>query len=279
MASAGLGSAGSAAVEQGRSPARRPRTARALAAFSAWLRAYRRVWRGSAVNTLLVPVLNLAALGYGLGSLVNAHGGIEGVPYAQYLGPGLLAAGVMQTATDESMFPVMGALRWNRTYYAMTATPLTPAEVFVGHLLYILARALSGAIVFACVLWGLGLLHGPTSLLVAPFAFLLAAAFATPVMAYSVRARNDESFALLYRFVWIPMFLFAGAFFPVSQLPGWLQPVAAATPLWHGVELCRAATLDRLSWPAVAVHVLYLTACAAIGFVAAVRSYRGVLAR
>jgi lipooligosaccharide transport system permease protein len=262
-----------------RTPADRPRLSRALAAFSAWLHAYRRVWRGSAVNTLLVPVLNLAALGYGLGSLVNGHGGIQGLPYAQFLAPGLLASGVMQTATDESMFPVMGALRWNRTYHAMTATPLTSSDVFVGHLTYVLARAVSSASVFTCVLWGLGLLHGPTSLLVVPFAFLLAAAFATPVMAFSVRARNDESFALLYRFVWIPMFLFAGAFFPVSQLPEWLQPVAVATPLWHGVELCRAATLDRLSWPAVAVHVLYLVAFAVGGFVLSVRAYRGVLAR
>jgi lipooligosaccharide transport system permease protein len=185
----------------------------------------------------------------------------------------------MQTASDESTFPVMGALRWNRTYHAMTATPLSSADVFVGHLLYVLARAVSGAVVFGCVIWAFGLTHGPTALLVLPFSVLLAAAFATPVMAFSVRARNDESFALLYRFVWIPMFLFAGAFFPVSQLPAWLQPLAKATPLWHGVELVRGATLDQLSWPAVTVHVVYLAAFAVTGFVLSVRAYRRVLAR
>jgi lipooligosaccharide transport system permease protein len=252
---------------------------RAFAAFFAWLQVYRRVWRGSAVNTVLVPVLNLLALGYGLGTLVNGNGGIDGIPYAQFLAPGLLAAGVMQTATDESMFPVMGALRWNRTYFAMTATPLTAAEVFVGHLLYVLARAWSGAILFLVVLWAFRLTNGPSALLVVPFSLVLAAAFATPVMAFSVNARNDETFAMLYRFVWIPMFLFSGAFFPVSQLPVWIQVIAKITPLYHGVELVRAATLDQLSWPAVAFHLLYLSAFAVVGFVLAVRAYRRVLAR
>ena len=252
---------------------------RALAAFFAWLQVYRRVWRGSAVNTVLVPVLNLLALGYGLGTLVNGNGGIDGVPYAQYLAPGLLAAGVMQTATDESMFPVMGALRWNRTYFAMTATPLTAAEVFVGHLMYVLARAWSGAMVFLCVLLAFRLTNGPAALWVLPFALLLAAAFATPVMAFSVNARNDEAFAMLYRFVWIPMFLFSGAFFPVSQLPTWIRVIAEVTPLYHGVELVRAATLDDLTWPAVGVHVAYLSAFAVVGFFLAVRAYRRVLAR
>jgi len=252
---------------------------RSTAAFLAWLRGYRRVWRGSAVSTLLVPILNLLALGYGLGTLVDANGGIEGVPYPVFLAPGLLAAGVMQTAADEGTFPVMGALRWNRTYHAMSATPLTSGNVFVGHLAFVVARAVSGGVVFLAVMLGFGLVRGAEWPLVVPFVALLALAIAAPVMAYSVVARNDEAFVLLYRFVWIPMFLFAGAFFPVSQLPGWLQPVARVTPLWHGVELCRGATLGVLSWPGVAVHVLYLAAWGLGGILLARRAYRRVLER
>jgi lipooligosaccharide transport system permease protein len=253
--------------------------ARAWAAFLAWLAAYRRVWRGSAATTLIVPILNLLALGYGLGTLVNGNGGVGGVPYAEFLAPGLLAAAAMQTAADEGTFPVMGALRWNRTYHAMTATPLGAGEVFVGHLLYVVARATSGAVVFTVVIWAFGLTHGATTLLAVPFALLLALAVAAPVMAYSVHARNDESFALMYRFLWIPMFLFAGAFFPVSQLPAWLQPIAVATPLYHGVELVRGATLDELTWAAVLVHCGYLLVLGAVGVVLSVRGYRRVLAR
>ena len=262
--------------------ARRPAPSapdRAAAAFLSWLSAYRRVWRGSAVSTLLVPVLNLLALGVGLGTLVNAKGGIDGLPYSVYLAPGLLAAGVMQTAADEGTFPVMGALRWNRTYLAMTATPLTAGDVFLGHLGFVLARAVSGGTAFLLVIVVFGLERGTEWPLVVPFATLLAFAIAAPVMAFAVRAKNDASFALLYRFVWIPMFLFAGAFFPITQLPTWLQPVARLTPLWHGVELCRGATLSDLTWSGVAVHVGYLALWGVAGLVLASRAYRRVLDR
>jgi lipooligosaccharide transport system permease protein len=252
---------------------------RSSAAFLAWLQAYRRVWRGSAVSTLLVPILNLLALGYGLGTLVDANGGIDGVSYPLFLAPGLLAAGVMQTAADEGTFPVMGALRWNRTYHAMSATPLTSGDVYLGHLAFVVARAVSGGVVFLLVMLGFGLVQGGEWPLVVPFVALLALAIGAPVMGYSVAARNDEAFVLLYRFVWIPMFLFAGAFFPISQLPGWLQPIARLTPLWHGVELCRGATLGVLTWSGVVVHVLYLAAWGAVGLFVGRRAYRRVLER
>jgi lipooligosaccharide transport system permease protein len=271
MAATGLPS--EAATRTGFSPDR------AWAAFLAWLHAYRRVWRGTAVNTLLVPVLNLLALGYGLGTLVNPKGGIDGVSYAQFIAPGLLAASAMQTAADEGTWPVMGAVKWNRTYPAMTATPLTPTEVYVGHLGYVLGRALSGCAVFAVVLLVVGLAHPMGALLSLPFCLLMAASIAAPVMAFAIRASNDEAFALLYRFVWIPMFLFAGAFFPVSQLPGVLRALAEVTPLYHGVELVRGAVLETLTWPAAAVHISYLSALTLVGYVVSVRTYRRTLVK
>src|SRR5438067_11088438 len=146
--------------------AKQPTADRAFAAFSAWLSAYRRVWRGTAVTTVVVPILNLLAMGYGLGALVDRHGGVSGMAYAAFLGPGLLAAAVLQTAADEGTFPVMGALRWTRTYYAMSATPLTSRDIFVGHLLFVLGRAVSGAAVFLVVLVVFRLVDHPSALLV-----------------------------------------------------------------------------------------------------------------
>ena len=248
-------------------------TDRAWAAFLAWLQAYRRVWRGSAVNTLLVPVLNLFALGYGLGTLVNPKGGIDGVSYAQFIAPGLLAASAMQTAADEGTWPVMGAMKWNRTYPAMTASPLTPTEVYVGHLGYVLCRALSGCAVFAAVLLVIGLAHPAGALLALPFCLLMAASIAAPVMAFAIRAQNDEAFALLYRFVWIPMFLFAGAFFPVSQLPPVLRALAEVTPLYHGVALCRDLTLGQVQVWVDLGHAAYLGAWFAVGYLLARRTF------
>ena len=68
-------------------------------------------------------------------------------------------------------------------------------------------------------------------------------AFATPIEAWAITVLKDTTFALIFRFGMIPLFLFSGTFFPVSQLPGWAQPIAYATPLWHGVALCRSLSL------------------------------------
>jgi lipooligosaccharide transport system permease protein len=76
------------------------------------------------------------------------------------------------------------------------------------------------------------------------------------------------------RFLMIPLFLFSGTFFPITQLPGWLRPVAYATPLWHGVELCRALSLGTAGLAGAAVHAGYLLALMAAGVAAAHVAYR-----
>jgi lipooligosaccharide transport system permease protein len=72
----------------------------------------------------------------------------------------------------------------------------------------------------------------------------------------------------------MPLMLFSGTFFPVSQLPGWLRPVAYATPLWHGTDLCRALSLGDVDLPRALIHVAYLTALSALGIWAGARTYR-----
>jgi lipooligosaccharide transport system permease protein len=94
-----------------------------LRAYEHWLAQYKRVWRGTIGTTLVNPLLYLAALGVGFGTIVyKSPNAPAGVPYLDYIAPGLLAAAAMQTAATESSWPVMGAIKWTRTYYAMTAT-------------------------------------------------------------------------------------------------------------------------------------------------------------
>jgi lipooligosaccharide transport system permease protein len=77
--------------------------------------------------------------------------------------------------------------------------------------------------------------------------------------------------------VLIPMFLFAGTFFPVSQLPDWLEPVAWATPLWHGVELCRMLTTGNVDALLALVHVGYLSLFVVVGAVVAIKRHQRAL--
>ena len=246
------------------------------AAFEYWLMVYRRTWRGSVFTSFLSPLMFLAAMGVGLGHLINnGTGEIAGVRYAVYLAPGLLAAAVMQTSMGEATWPVMGAIKWDKTYLGMLATPLTVRDVMLGHQLYMTMRAAIVATAFTIVTALFGLVHSAGGALLAiPAATLTGTAFAAPVAAFAATQARETNFILLYRFGLIPMFLFSGTFFPVSQLPAALQPIAWVTPLWHGVSLCRDLALGHGNALAMLGHAAYLALLTAAGVVLGLRSYR-----
>lgn len=245
-------------------------------ALEFWLTSYRRTWRGSVVSGFAAPLLYLGALGFGLGSLVDQGGAgrVAGVSYAVYVAPGVLAANAMQTAVSETTYPVMGAIKWNRQYYAMLATPLGVLDILLGHLGFVLLRVLGVSAAFVAVGALLGAFTSPWAVLAVPVAVLCGGAHAAPVLAFSARQESDSAFAMLFRFGLIPMFLFAGTFFPISQLPAVLQPVARVTPLWHATSLCRELSLGTAS-PLVGIgHVVYLSAWFAVGTWLAARALR-----
>lgn len=242
---------------------------------------YRRVWRGSLFSSFLSPVLFLAAMGVGLGSLVDAAGGagagaggasgaaLAGVSYLAFLAPGLLASTAMQTAAGESTFPVMAGLVWVKSFHGMTATPIRPSDVVIGKLAYIGLRLLLVIGVFFLVTVLFGAVTRPGALLAVPAALLTGLAFAAPIAAYSATQRDANGFNALFRFGVIPLFLFSGTFFPIEQLPAILQPIAWITPLWHGVDLCRSLALGTAEPALTLVHVAYLGTMTTIGIAAA----------
>jgi len=234
------------------------------------LAVYRRTWRGTLFITFLSPILYLAAMGLGLGAFVDSQGSLlEGVPYLVFLAPGMLAAQAMNTATFESTYPVMSSILWQKTYLGMLATPIRTRDILVGHLLFVGLRLLLVASVFVGVMVAFGAGRLPLILLGIPAAMLTGLAFAAPITAFAASQKNDNGFAALFRFVITPLFLFSGTFFPIDRLPEYLQPVAWLTPLFHGVELARGLSLDRLDPTAGLAHVAVLLAYAIGGAIAA----------
>jgi lipooligosaccharide transport system permease protein len=241
---------------------------------------YRRTWRGTVFTTFLSPLLFLTAIGVGLGSFVDAANpaGIEGVSYVAFLAPGLLVAQAMQTSAFESTYPVMAGIRWLKTYVAMILSPLSARHVATGQLIWVGLRAILGATVFIAVMIvfdAVEVQHAPALLLVA---VLTALAFAAPIQAFSASQTNDTSFASLFRFVIMPMFIFSGTFFPISQLPELLQVVAYLTPLWHAVSLSRGIALETLEPALALVNVAYLVTMVAVGLLWSYRTFSRKLA-
>ena len=249
----------------------------ALRAFSYWMVSYRRTWRGSIVSSLLVPLLFLAAMGFGLGSFVDNGGRNEalgGQTYLQFLAPGLLAATAMQTASFESAYPVMGGWKWFKTYYAMLATPLGVVDILGGHLLFVAFRVFTTCLVYLGVIVAFGAVASPWGILTVVAGLLTGMSIAAPTFAMAMSSDRDTILSMYFRFAILPMFLFSGAFFPVSQLPAVVEPLAYATPLWHGVHLARMLAYGDLSWGWIVANVAYLCGWIAVGSWLAARAFR-----
>ena len=152
-----------------------------------------------------------------------------------------------------------------RTSHAMVATPVGSGDVYCGFLAWVAIRAAMSGTAFLFVAALLGGVESAWGVLALPAAVLGGLSVAAPIGAFSATQETDLSFPIIMRIGVIPLFLFSGTFFPVSQLPSGLRPLSALSPLWHAVELARAATTGHVHWPAAIVHVAFLLACIAAG--------------
>jgi lipooligosaccharide transport system permease protein len=232
---------------------------------------FKRTWQGSLLVGFLQPLLFLAGMGLGVGSLVTRSQRnsdvLGGVSYVSFIAPALLASTAMMIAAAEAMWPVMDGLKWTRSYEAMLSTPLRVSDLVRGQALWWAVRVASSSVAVA---FGMLLFRDARStglLLAVPAAVLCGLAFSLPIGAISTLVPRESAFPAIQRFVIVPLFLFGGVFYPIGQLPGWLQVVAKVTPLYHGVQLCRGFTTHTLAWIDAAGHTAVLLAYIAAGWV------------
>jgi lipooligosaccharide transport system permease protein len=222
---------------------------------------YRRTWRGSVISTFFSPVLYLLAMGIGLGSLVDEGAGqanLGGLDYLAFLAPGLLVATAMQIGAGDASWPVMAGIKWRKTYHATLATPVGVRDLVVGHLGWVGVRLTFVSVVFVAIMAAFGAVQAWAGAAAVIPAVLTGLVFAAATTAYAAHLESDTGLSTLFRFGIVPIFLFSGTFFPISQLPDWLEPLAAVVPLWHGIELARGIALGiPTTWSPV-IHVGYL---------------------
>jgi len=245
------------------------------ALFIHQLRRTRHIWRGVVITGLVSPTVFLLAIGAGLGSQIEA-GELEALgvdAYMDYIGPGVLVVTAMQVAATESMWPTMGLLRWHGVYLGVLASPISAAQLGVGHLLWIGFRALISAASFLLVLSVAGAVQSWFAIAIIAVGVLVGWCHAGPLCALTVGLEQENVFPMLARVVIFPLFLFSGAFFPVDDMPAAIAAFAKTTPSWHGVELARhlaqgqIATIDLL-------HAGYLIGLSVLGFALVHRQFR-----
>lgn len=221
------------------------------------------------------PLLYLIAMGVGLGALVGSSP-VLGVPYVIFVAPAILISTIVMSASGENTYPIMGGFKWNRLYYGPLATPVSPAQIALGHALGIAIRFVIQATIFWAIMLAFRAAPSGWSFLIIPIAVLTAVAFGAPLQAFAA-TREDEgaAFAFVQRFVVMPMFLFAGTFFPLESMPIYLRWIGWISPIWHGTQLGRIVSYG-LAYPGwlAALHVVVLLAYAGVGLALGTRVYR-----
>ena len=247
----------------------------ALRVLEGHARSYRHTWRGTTIGAVVTPVLFLAAMGLGLGQLVDADpdGPMAEVGYLAWLTPGLLAASAMQAGAADGTFPVLAGTRWVRTYHTAVASPVRPRDLHLGNLLWATVRITVIGTVFVVVAAAFGAVPLSRGLLALGPAVLTGVAFCAVLSAGVVLLVRDQFLAGLNRFIVVPLFLFSGTFFPVEQLPGPAAAVARALPLWHGVELTRALALAEPPAMAWQLHLGVVVALLLVGVAVGARTF------
>jgi ABC-type polysaccharide/polyol phosphate export permease len=163
------------------------------------------------------------------------------------------------------------------SYQVAISSPLEPTDILFGHSLFMAVRIAMSATAFMVVMVAMGAAQSPLVVLALPAALLTGLAFATPVTAWAITVDDPGRVGNLFKWVVMPLYLFSGTFFAIEQLPSWLRVLAYATPLWHGVDLCRSLSLGTATWFTSGVHVAYLLALTVVGLVVARHTYRRYL--
>lgn len=231
------------------------------------------------VSGFFEPVLYLAAIGIGVGRLIDTFTLADGtvVRYAAFVAPAMLAASAMNGALAESTFNFFARMRWVKLYDAMVATPLRPFEIALGELGWALIRGSLYAVAFLGLMVALGLTTIGWAAAALAASLLVGFAFGGAGMAIATTMRTWQDFDYL-SVIQFSLFLFSGTFVPVESYGSIMQWVIQATPLYHAVELVRDLTMGVPGWSSLA-HVAYLVALAVVGLAIASRRMGKILCK
>src|SRR4029079_9433012 len=195
---------------------------------------FSKLWRGALLPTFLDPFFYLLALGFGLGTY---RAQVNGIPYKDFVAPGLIASAAMWSAAFETTYNVYFRMNELRLYDNVLSTPVEVQDLVAGDLASSATRATLYGTVVLVVVAALGLISSPWAILIPPLVTL--GGLCISVIGYTVTATIPKIDLYSYFFTLgvTPMFLFSGIFFPFNRLPDWVEVVAWLTPLYHLVEI------------------------------------------
>jgi len=216
-------------------------------AFRVWQRnftVYTKLYKSSIVLNFVEPTLYLIALGLGLGAFVKE---INGVPYINFIAPGIIASSSMFAATFECTYGTYVRMTYQKTFDAILATPVNLDDLVAGELMWAATKSTFYGTIIMIVISLFGLVDSALIIFVIPILFLSGLLFAVISMIFTAIVPGIDSFNYFYTLFMTPMFLFSGIFFPLTGLPPVVSKIAFFTPLYHLVNVCRSLSSGGLT--------------------------------
>jgi lipooligosaccharide transport system permease protein len=206
------------------------------------------VFKKTAITNILPyfaePLLFILALGYGLGLFV---GQIGGTSYAQFLAPGILSSSAMFAASYECTYSTFVRMIFQKTFEAVLCTPVSIEDIVLGEVAWGATKSLISGVCIFIVIWALGLAKLESALIIMPIVVLVGLMFASLSIFFTSIVPSMDAFNYYFTLLLSPMFLLSGVFFPIDQLPSFVQGLAWLLPLTHAVSIIRPAAMGQYS--------------------------------
>jgi lipooligosaccharide transport system permease protein len=205
------------------------------------------VWRklaaASIVGNIAEPLITLVAFGYGLGSMI---GQIDGLPYVTYLASGSIAVSCTFAATFEALYSAFSRMQVQKTWESIMNAPIALDDIVFAEMLWAAIKSLFSVGAIMIVIWVLGISRASTMILALPLLGFVGVTFASIALVFNALAKGYDFFTYYFTLVLTPMTFLSGVYFPISQMPTWLQWVAQVLPLTAAVELVRPLVIGEM---------------------------------
>jgi lipooligosaccharide transport system permease protein len=197
----------------------------------------------SILGNIAEPLITLVAFGYGVGALV---GQIDGLPYIQYLASGSVAASAALAATFEALYSAYSRMAVQKTWDSILNAPIALDDIVFAEMLWAAIKALFSCAAILVVIFVLDISRAPTMLLALPVLGLAGITFASLALVFNALAKGYDFFTYYFTLVVTPMTFLSGVYFPIAQMPPWLQGIAQVLPLKAAVDLVRPLVLGNI---------------------------------
>jgi lipooligosaccharide transport system permease protein len=220
---------------------------------------YTKLYKSSIAFNFIEPILYLVAMGFGLGAFVKE---VHGVPYMNFIAPGLIASSAMFATASECTYGTYIRMTYQKTFDAILSTPVNLDDLVAGEMLWGATKSIFYGTAIIIVLSVFGLIDSPMIILAVPVLFVSGLIFAETAVIAAAVVPGIDSFSYFFTLLMTPSFLFSGIFFPLDTLPPVVTKIAFFTPLYHLVNICRSFASGSLE--AVVWDIVWLAAAAVL---------------